>query len=205
VSVCAYNNMDSILVRCHSPVYGEIAEITNGSAQQFAKRNGMGYFDFLTVDDKPGPYMAKVDRMIELFDEKVVHRIVYADVDVVFNKGVNMPDWMKGPLCISSDPSGISTGFMVVTWQAYELLKTWASMGEASQYKTHSHDQASLVLMHEFLPWVRRLVSVIPEDVVSCPESRVSRGSLAHHFWANGFGKFPQWKEEMKRYAMEQV
>lgn len=176
--------MRTILARFHTEEYREIANISIQSAMRLAHQNNMTFLDQIILPEDGCPHMAKVEKILKLFDAGF-DRVVYADVDVIFRKdGLLAFPPERDPFAISVDHFGWCTGFFYATPTAAPILTVWRMLGPSNCYGNHKLDQGTFRLLFDFFPWVSAQVKAIPEELVSNPESK-EQGSLAVHWWIN--------------------
>lgn len=160
----------------------DMAAISVPGAREIAQRHGME-FVLHCQPEFPEPHAIKPTLIGEALLTHPV--VVYSDVDVLFRPGVTMSWEFTTPILISQDKYGLCTGFIVFRREPLveRLLRAWALLGIPDDSK--EFEQATFRLLWERYAWVRNLVTLIPQEVVSNPDCERA-GSVAHHFWHHG-------------------
>lgn len=199
--------MKYALLSCHDEAYDKIAKLSFDSFVWFAEAHGIDYRPVFVDNLGPTPYLFKLGRVIRLLDD--YDYVIYSDVDVLFNPGYKCREYnsttsefLKSdkPIMASQDSLGLCAGFMTFRKDdsVLKLLEVWKTLGYMSERPPIRGDQSTLKLLVKNFKWIGDLVGLIPQTAVSNPECGL-RGSVAHHFWANGGSKF--WGNMVKNEA----
>ena len=138
------------------------------------------------IEDSWENYENPYARKLELIEAMLpsVSVLIYVDTDVLFRvPSRELSPLISAPVTVSKDANGICTGFMALqnTPRVIDLVGAWRRLGECDG-AAGEHEQATLKLLGDRFSWVRKMIGILGEDLVSNPESACP-GSIAHHFW----------------------
>lgn len=168
--------------------YEPISDLTWPKMERWARNLGW-YFsgDQLELpdpDDAPlHPSWAKLKPISQHLVYHDYDRVVWLDADIVIydeSYQLQLPD---DGFCFSMDTSGICCGAFSSTQSCYNQIMAIRSIG-VCRPKFNRHEQDAFKLL---IPSVIESYEVIPETVISNPETTTGKGAFAHHIWANGY------------------